>query len=342
MIKNPSTWLLTGVAGFIGSNLLQTLLQLNQKVIGLDNLSTGNLSNLQEVAKNSPHLFQTNFKFVEGDICSAEVCEQVTTGVDYILHHAALASVPVSIQFPEHTNEVNVTGFLNILNAAKKSGVKRIVYASSSAVYGDSPIAKKNESIEARPLSPYAVSKYTNELYAQSFNTCFGLDSIGLRYFNIFGPKQNPKGAYAAVIPLWIESILRGNSVDVYGDGSNFRDFCHIDNVVQANLLAALTANPNALNKVYNIGCGEGITLKQLLNYLETIIEPEHLQVNYQAFRKGDIRISSADISHARINLEFSPAITTYQGLIQTIEYYKQKATYLNLNQPAYSNEALI
>ncbi|KTC91658.1 NAD-dependent epimerase/dehydratase family protein [Fluoribacter dumoffii] len=324
MMQNQSTWLITGVAGFIGSNLLEALLRLNQKIIGLDNFCTGTKSNLEEVARKFPQQFQANFKLIEGDICSAEDCERVMDGVDFILHHAAAVSVPLSIQFPEHTNAVNVSGFINILNAAKKAGVKRLVYASSSAVYGDSPIAKKNEGCGLAPLSPYAVSKYANELYAKSFGVCLGLEAIGLRYFNIYGPKQNPKGEYAAVIPLWIDSILKGKPVYVFGDGSSCRDFCYIDDVVQANLLAALTTKSSALNQVYNIGCGMEITLTQLLNYLQETME-EKFEVTYQEFRTGDIKISSADISSAMRNLGFVPATPPKEGLIKTINYYKEQ-----------------
>lgn len=325
MIKKQSTWLITGVAGFIGSNLLEALLKLNQKIVGLDNFSTGSMSNLDEIARRLPDQFQTNFTLIEGDICSVSDCERAMSGIDYILHHAAVVSVPISIQFPEHTNAVNVSGFVNILNAAKKSGVKRLVYASSSAVYGDSSIAKKNEVCDVAPMSPYAVSKYVNELYAKSFSTCLGVESIGLRYFNVYGPKQNATGAYAAVISLWIDSILKGKPICVYGDGSSCRDFCYIDDVVQANLLAALTTNAAAVNQVFNIGCGIETTLIQLLNYLEEVMKCT-LQVTYGEFRKGDIRVSSADISSAMLKLGFAPTTGLKQGLLKTINYYNFKS----------------
>lgn len=323
MLQKQSTWLITGVAGFIGSNLLETLLHLNQKVIGLDNFYSGKPSNLEDVCRKIPDKFKANFRFIEGDIRSIEDCSAVTVDADYILHHAGVANVPMSIELPEYTNEVNVTGFINILNAARKSRVKRLVYASSSAVYGNSPIAMKDETVEVRPLSPYAVSKYANELYAKSFNTCFGLESVGLRYFNIFGPRQDPNGAYVAVIPLWINALLNEKTVYINGDGTSVRDFCYVNDVIQANLLAALTTNPNALNKVYNIGSGKCITLNQLLNYLKSIIQPEHVKLKYQEFKKGDIKISSADISNVRYNLGFSPMTETYQGLISAVDYYK-------------------
>lgn len=331
LLNKKSTWLITGVAGFIGSNLLETLLHFNQKVIGLDNFSSGTQANLDDVSKKMSKSYQTNFKFIEGDIRSIKDCMKSTQGVDYILHHAGVANVPLSIEKPEYTNEVNVTGFINILNAARTSNVKRLVYASSSAVYGDSPIALKHEELTLNPLSPYAVSKYANELYAKSFNTCFGLDSVGLRYFNIFGPRQDPYGAYVAVIPLWINALLTGNPVCIYGDGSSVRDFCYVDDVIQANLLAALTSNSDALNKVYNIGSGKCITLSQLLNQLKSIIQPQHVNIQYQEFKKGDIKISSADISSVKNRLSYIPQTDTYKGLQTAIDYYKSNAKLFNV-----------
>lgn len=325
MLRKKYTWLVTGVAGFIGSNLLESLLFLNQKVVGLDNFSTGSQCNLNKVSQKLPEKFQNNFKMIQGDIRSTEDCELAIRGVDFVLHHAAVASVPVSIELPEYTHAVNDSGFINILNAARKSGIRRLVYASSSAVYGNSPITPKNELLDVEPVSPYAVSKYANELYAKSFNYCFGLETIGLRYFNIFGPRQSPQGAYAAVIPLWIEAILTGRPICIYGDGNNIRDFCYINDVVQANILAAFTTNAESLNKVYNIGRGEGITLKHLLDHLKKILKLKNIEIQYCDFRKGDIRVSDADISSTKNKLGFIPLTTIEEGLSSSIDYYRNE-----------------
>jgi UDP-N-acetylglucosamine/UDP-N-acetylgalactosamine 4-epimerase len=334
MIKKPHTWLITGVAGFIGSNLLESLLFLNQKVVGMDDFSSGTQENLDSVFQKIPDKFQTNFKLVRGDIRLVEDCELAMEGVDYVLHHAAVASVPASIEFPEHTHAVNDAGFVNVLNVARKMGIKRLVYASSSAIYGNSPIAIKNESMTPEPVSPYAVSKLSNEFYAKSFNYCFGFETIGLRYFNIFGPRQNPRGAYASVVPLWIEAILTNNAINIFGDGYCVRDFCYINEVIQANILAALTTNADALNKTYNIGCGNGITLKNLLDYLKELIKPEWIDLNYREFRKGDIKISAADISMATDNLGFIPATPIEEGLRFSIDYYRTELQKCGIIEP--------
>ncbi|CEK10236.1 NAD-dependent epimerase/dehydratase family protein [Legionella hackeliae] len=316
--QNPSTWLITGVAGFIGSNLLEALLKLNQRVIGLDDFSTGTQYNLQEVSRKLPNEFSRKFTLIEGDICSEKDCIQSVEGVDYILHHAAVASVPLSFEFPEQTHAINVTGFLNILNAARKAKVKKIVYASSSAVYGNSSIPKKRETDCINPMSPYAVSKHVNELYAKNFEICYGLPSIGLRYFNIFGPRQNPHGPYAAVIPLWIDAMVNNRHMYINGDGNNIRDFCYIEDVVQANILAALSSSLG--DTVYNVGCGEGTTLNELLQMLKMIICPERINLTYRDFRQGDIKISEADISYANTKLGFIPTTTLSEGLKLVID----------------------
>ena len=320
-------WLITGVAGFIGSNLLETLLKLNQKVTGLDNFSTGHKYNLDEVqALVGPEAWR-NFTFMEGDICNLEDCKAACNDVDYVLHQAALGSVPRSIEDPILTNNNNITGFLNMLVASRDAGVKRFVYAASSSTYGDHPDLPKVESVIGKPLSPYAVTKYVNELYADVFARCYGMESIGLRYFNIFGPRQDPNGAYAAVIPLWIAALIKDQTLYIKGDGETSRDFTYIDNVVQANLLAALTENPEAVNQVYNIALNERTSLTQLYGMLrERLIEQfpqlaEH-SPQYTDFRAGDVRHSQADISKAGQLLGFEPSHRIDEGLKQSMAWY--------------------
>lgn len=319
---HPHTWLITGVAGFIGSNLLETLLNLNQKVIGLDNFSTGSQANLDDVLHALDEKKSANFTFHEGDICSLEDCQKVMQGVDIVLHQAALGSVPRSIRTPELTNATNITGFMNVLLAAKDCNIKRFIYASSSSVYGDSPVLPKKEEDRGNPLSPYAVTKYTNELYARAFSTCYGIKTIGLRYFNVFGPRQSPKGAYAAVIPLWIAALLNNQPVYINGDGETSRDFCFIDNAVQANILAAMVENSMALDQVYNITFGKPTTLKELYGYLTRLLDKKEQQPIYRAFRTGDIRHSLADISRAENFLKYNPKHQVEQGLQQTIHWF--------------------
>jgi len=327
LLQEPHTWLITGVAGFIGSNLLEQLLRLNQKVIGLDNFVTGFRKNIQEVLNSLPHVQQQNFSFYEGDICSITDCTQVMDGVEYVLHQAALGSVPRSIQLPEATHAVNTTGFLNILIAAKNAKVKRFVYASSSSVYGDSPHLPKKEANIGQPLSPYAVSKYTNELYAQAFSTCYGLNTIGLRYFNVFGPRQHPEGPYAAVIPRWTHALLNREPICIYGDGKTSRDFCYVKNAIQANLLAATTENSQAINTVYNIAFGEQNTLNSLYSTLIEILDLHTQQkVIYQDFRSGDIRHSLADILKARTLLGYAPQYGLESGLKEMVNWYRAVA----------------
>lgn len=321
MNNKQYTWLITGVAGFIGANLLETLLKLNQKVIGLDDFSTGFQHNLDDVLQNSDPSLRENFIFHKGDIRKLEDCNNAVKGVDFVLHQAALGSVPRSIGTPNVTNETNVTGFLNMLMAAKDAKVKRFVYASSSSVYGDSTLSPKKETHIGNPLSPYAVSKYTNELYATAFSNCYEIKTIGLRYFNVFGPRQNPNGPYAAVIPLWILSLLRGGDAFINGDGETSRDFCFIDNVIQANLRAALVENKEALNKVYNVTVGEQTTLNQLFKIITSYLSMNKEPI-YRDFRKGDVRHSLADISQIKSLLGYLPSCDVKTGLKQTVEWF--------------------
>ena len=268
-------WLITGVAGVIGSNLLEALLKLNQKVIGLDNFSTGYMYNLNQVKEQVGAQAWLNFNFIEGDICQLEDCRKVCCKVDYVLHHAALGSVPRSIESPILTNENNISGFLNMLVASRDASVKRFIYAASSSTYGDHPDLPKVESMIGRPLSPYAVTKYVNELYAEVFFSCYGTESIGLRYFNVFGPRQDPNGAYAAVIPQWIAALIKGEILRINGDGETSRDFCYIENVIQVNILAALSNDPDAINQVYNEALNERTSLNQLYEMIRSLLVKE-------------------------------------------------------------------
>jgi UDP-N-acetylglucosamine 4-epimerase len=320
-------WLVTGAAGFIGSNLVETLLRLEQKVIGLDNLSTGRKENLAQVrAAVGPALWR-NFRWIEGDICDGALCRRVTRGVDYVLHQAALGSVPRSIEDPICTHESNVNGFVQLLSAARGHRVKRFVFASSSSVYGDEKSLPQREPKIGRCLSPYAVSKRVNELYADVFGRCYGFQSIGLRYFNVFGPRQDPNGAYAAVIPKWIAAMIEDQPVCINGDGSTSRDFCYVANVVQANLLAATTGNAGAIGQVFNIAVGSETTLLELFALLRDGLAPAHphlrrFKPRYQPFRPGDILHSRADISAARRLLGYRPTHNIAQGLSEALEWY--------------------
>lgn len=326
------TWLITGCAGFIGSNLLEALLKLNQKVIGVDNFSTGFRENIEEVLSSVNTDLKKNFIFHEGDIRSLETCQKVVVGVDYVLHQAALGSVPRSILTPELTNEVNVTGFLNMLLAAKEANVKSFIYASSSSVYGDSPILPKSEAHIGNPLSPYAVSKYTNELYAKAFSCCYDIKTIGLRYFNVFGARQNANGSYAAVIPLWVANLIQQKPIYINGDGKTTRDFCYVENVIQANLLAALVTNPIAFEKNYNIAVGEQTSLTDLFILIKTIlkIDDSKAEVNYRDYRAGDIRHSLADICQAQEYLNYNPKFSVRDGLKLAMPWYINHFNNLN------------
>lgn len=320
------TWLITGVAGFIGSNLLEALLKLDQRVIGLDNFSTGFQHNLDEVKGLVSAEQWGRFKFVNGDIRLLEDCAAACQDVDYVLHQAALGSVPRSLQDPITTNASNITGFLNMLVAARDANVKNFVYAASSSTYGDHPALPKVEHTIGKPLSPYAVTKYVNELYAEVFSRSYGFETIGLRYFNVFGPRQNPNGAYAAVIPKWALSLLDGEPVFINGDGETSRDFCFIENTVQANLLAATTSNPAARNQVYNVAVNDRTTLNQLFYLLrENLVKfgvSESVQPTYRDFREGDVRHSQADINKACSLLGYQPTHNLAAGLVRTVPWY--------------------
>ncbi|MBA4141414.1 MAG: Vi polysaccharide biosynthesis UDP-N-acetylglucosaminuronic acid C-4 epimerase TviC [Nitrosospira sp.] len=320
-------WLVTGVAGFIGSSLLEALLKLDQKVTGFDNFSTGYRHNLEQTRETVGEKAWLNFRFIEGDIRELESCQAACQNVDYVLHQAALGSVPRSIQDPIRTNESNITGFLNMLVASRNAHVRRFIYAASSSTYGDHPGLPKVESVIGRPLSPYAVTKYVNELYADVFARCYGLESVGLRYFNVFGPRQDPNGAYAAVIPLWVAALIRNKPVYINGDGETSRDFCFIENVIQANFLAALAETPQAVNQIYNVAVNERTSLNQLYGMMRALLLEKfpHLQnhkPDHVDFRAGDVRHSQADISKAALMLGFEPTHRIDEGLRQAMDWY--------------------
>ncbi|MCX6913040.1 MAG: SDR family oxidoreductase [Verrucomicrobia bacterium] len=325
----PQTWLVTGVAGFIGSNLLEALLKLDQRVVGLDNFATGKHKNLEQVKGLVVPAQWTRFRFLEGDISDLAACQRACAGVDLVLHEAALGSVPFSMKDPLASHRSNVTGFLNMLLAARDAKVKRFVYASSSAIYGDDPGLPKVEEKIGRPLSPYAATKAINEVYANAFACAYGLPAIGLRYFNVFGPRQDPEGAYAAVIPLWIAALLRRQPIFINGDGETSRDFCFVANVVQANLLAAMTANAGAVNQAYNVALGHRTTLNELFHSLQSTLRkrdpalPEQKPV-YRDFRSGDVRHSLADIGKAQRLFGFAPSHSIAAGLEVAMDWYRQ------------------
>ncbi|WP_448563872.1 NAD-dependent epimerase/dehydratase family protein [Thalassotalea ganghwensis] len=327
LLSNQSTWLVTGCAGFIGSNILETLLLLNQKVIGLDNFATGYQKNLDEVQYSVSEAQWQNFTFIKGDIRELSDCQKAMQNVDYVLHQAALGSVPRSIADPITTNAANITGFVNMLVAAKEAKVKTFVYAASSSTYGDHPALPKVEENIGKPLSPYAVTKYVNELYADVFKRTYNLDCIGLRYFNVFGKRQDPDGAYAAVIPKWIASMYHQEDVYINGDGETSRDFCFIENAVQANILAAL-ANDDAKNQVYNVAVGDRTTLNILFNSLKDALTQHDIQVDknpvYREFRAGDVRHSQADISKAKKLLGYQPEYRIANGIEKAMQWYVQ------------------
>ncbi|MCL1939353.1 MAG: NAD-dependent epimerase/dehydratase family protein [Desulfovibrionaceae bacterium] len=327
-LKNsPKTWLITGAAGFIGSNLVQSLLDAGQKVVGLDNFSTGYRKNLDMVRDAiSPEAWK-NFRFVEGDIRDLATCRSVCVGSDHVLHQAALGSVPRSIEDPILSNSNNIDGFLNMLVAARDAGVRSFVYAASSSTYGDEPTLPKVEDRIGKPLSPYAVTKYVNELYADVFASAYGFRSIGLRYFNIFGQRQDPDGAYAAVIPQWFADILRANPVHINGDGETSRDFCFIANCVQANLLAACAQKNEAWNQVYNVAFGQRTTLNELFLLIRDEVvrhrpEAAKAEAGHRDFRAGDVRHSLADISKARELLGYDPGYDVRKGLREAGDWY--------------------
>lgn len=323
--QQPKVWLVTGVAGFIGSNLLETLLKLDQQVVGLDNFATGHQHNLDEVQQLvSPAQWQ-NFRFINGDIRNLADCQLAVAGVDYVLHQAALGSVPRSLNDPITSNATNVGGFLNMLVAARDAGVKSFTYAASSSTYGDHPALPKVEENIGRPLSPYAVTKYVNELYADVFARSYGFQCIGLRYFNVFGKRQDPDGAYAAVIPKWTASLLKNETVFINGDGETSRDFCYIANTVQMNILAA-TAPDSAKNQVYNVAVGDRTTLNQLFTAITSALtscgQLVATEPQYRDFRNGDVRHSQADISKAERLLGYQPQYRIGQGISEAMQWY--------------------
>ena len=304
--------------------MLQQLLELGQTVVGLDNFSTGYHRNLDDVHQIVGDTAWSRFSFVEGTIANLETCQRSCQGVEFVLHQAALGSVPRSIEDPLSSHESNVTGFVNMLTASRAAGVERVVFASSSAVYGDHPGLPKVEEQIGEPLSPYALTKYANELYASVFARCYGMQTIGLRYFNVFGPRQDPNGAYAAVIPKWIGQLLKGEECEVYGDGNTSRDFTFVANVVQANLLAAVVDNRDAVNTVYNIACSHRTTLKQLYDDIQDAVIRSASNLTrkpccFSGFRAGDIQHSVADISKAQRLLRFNPQATLQEGLRETV-----------------------
>ncbi|MFN5545082.1 MAG: SDR family oxidoreductase [Bacteroidota bacterium] len=316
--------LVTGGAGFIGSNLCQALLEDERvsMVRVLDNLATGSIQNIE------PFLNHPRFQFINGDICNFDTCKKACIDMDLISHQAALGSVPRSINDPVTTNEVNISGTLNVFTAAKNAGIKKIVYAASSSTYGDSQSLPKIEHIIGKPLSPYAITKLVNELYAEVFHLTYGMHFIGLRYFNVFGPKQNPNGAYAAVIPLFANALLKHESTYINGDGEQSRDFTYIDNAVQANIKAIFSENSEAWDQVYNIACGEQCTINHLFEILNSFTTHSDLQVIHREARPGDVRHSLADIDKAKRLLNYEPKISLKQGLELTLNWYRKHSNY--------------
>ena len=326
LLTKPKTWLITGVAGFIGSNLLETLLKLEQTVIGLDNFATGQPQNLEEVECLVTREQWQRFHFIEGDIRNLGSCCQACKGVGYVLHQAALGSVPRSVKDPVMTNTANINGFLNMLVAARDAEVTSFTYAASSSTYGDHPALPKVEAVIGQPLSPYAVTKYVNELYAEVFARNYGFETIGLRYFNIFGQRQDPDGAYAAVIPKWTAAMIADEVIYINGDGETSRDFNFIENAVQANILAATTDNPAAKNQVYNVAVGDKTSLNELFCYLQSALVEHDISYElapiYRDFRAGDVRHSQADITKATRLLGYEPRYPIREGIAQAMRWY--------------------
>lgn len=325
--ENPKTWLVTGCAGFIGSNLLEYLLKLDQTVVGLDSFVTGKRKNLDEVCSLVTEEQWKRFRFIEGDIRDPEVCQDTCTNVDYVLHQAALGSVPRSIENPVNSTECNVNGTLNMLTAARDNKVKRFVFASSSSVYGDHPALPKIEENIGTPLSPYAVTKYVNELYAAQYSKHYGLETIGLRYFNVFGPRQDPDGPYAAVIPKWVAAMIAGETVYINGTGETSRDFCFVENVVQMNLLAATAENPDAINQIYNVALNARASLNELFEILRSQLSANYSHLvefnpEYRNFRAGDVMHSQADIGKAKRLVGYVPTHDIRQGLEKALVWY--------------------
>lgn len=339
LVTETHTWLVTGVAGFIGSNLLENLLKLNQRVVGLDNFATGHRRNLAEVQTLVTPEQWANFQFIEGDIRNLDDCKRAmifqladassgksAAAVEYVLHQAALGSVPRSLADPLTTNGVNISGFLNMLVAARDAGVKSFTYAASSSTYGDHPGLPKIEHTIGKPLSPYAVTKYVNELYADVFSRCYGFSAIGLRYFNVFGPRQDPNGAYAAVIPKWVANIMRDEPIYINGDGDTSRDFCFVENAIQANLLSATSSGLQGDSQVYNVAVGDRTTLNELFALLCGGLEKKGFQMNirpvHREARAGDVRHSQADISKAKEHLGYQPQYAISAGISLSIDWY--------------------
>lgn len=329
--QSPKIWLVTGVAGFIGSNLLETLLKLDQTVVGLDNFATGHQRNLDEVQSLVSAAQWAKFTFYEGDICNLEDCQKACAGVDYVLHEAALGSVPRSIADPILTNSANITGFLNMLVAARDAKVSSFTYAASSSTYGDHPALPKVEENIGNPLSPYAVTKYVNELYADVFARTYGFKAVGLRYFNVFGKRQDPNGAYAAVIPKWTAAMIAGDDVFINGDGETSRDFCFIDNTVQANILAATTADDAAKNQVYNVAVGDRTTLNDLYRAIQAALVENGVNYTkdavYRDFRAGDVRHSQASIAKIEKALGYAPEFRINAGIQLAMRWYVKNLT---------------
>ncbi len=325
--SNRRNWLITGVAGFIGSNILEFLLEHDQDVVGVDNFATGYQHNLTKVKNRVSDQQWASFRFIEGDICNYETCLNCCSDIDYVLHQAALGSVPRSIEDPLKTNQANVTGFLNMMVAARDSNARAFVYAASSSTYGDSPDLPKREDIIGSPLSPYAVTKYVNELYASVFYKTYNFGSIGLRYFNIFGPRQDPEGAYAAVIPKWVSAMLSGTQIQIYGKGDTSRDFCHVENAVEANILAALTENEQVFGQVLNIALDDDTSLNELFKMIRDLVQKrapgiEILEPKYHDYRTGDVKHSRACIDKARKLIGYDPKFRIQQGLEMAMDWY--------------------
>lgn len=332
----PQRWLVTGAAGFIGSHLTEWLLRQGQEVVGVDNFATGHRRNLDDLLEAVSPDQRQRFHFVEGDLCDPSLCREVVDGADRVLHQAALGSVPRSVADPLASHHANLTAFLNLLVAARDAKVKRLVYASSSAVYGDEPNLPKREGIIGRPLSPYAVTKRADELYAAVGQDLYGLPMVGLRYFNVFGPRQDPAGPYAAVVPRWIETLLDGGRCQIFGDGETSRDFCFVDNAVQANLLAALRPLPEGHHRVYNVACGDRTTLTQLFRMIAQEVaghrpgspgaDGSQMEPEYLDFRPGDVRHSEADIGAIGTDLGYSPTQYLSEGVGRTVAWYARRA----------------
>lgn len=325
LVAQPKTWLVTGCAGFIGSNLLEFLLKHEQKVVGLDNFSTGFQHNLDEVQAQVTAEQWSNFRFIEGDIRDLATCQAAVKGVDYVSHQAALGSVPRSLNDPITTNQVNIEGSLNMLIASRDEGVTSFVFAASSSTYGDHPDLPKQEPKIGNPLSPYAVTKYVNELYAHVFALNYGFKSIGLRYFNVFGKRQTPNGAYAAVIPKWTSAMIHNEDVIINGDGETSRDFCYIENTIQANILSSVQM-PESGYEVYNVALNNRTSLNELYAYLGELLSENGLSYQkeavYQDFRAGDVRHSQADITKITEQLGYQPTHSIREGLAEAMPWY--------------------